>query len=592
MGVDTKRVILKKIADAVVKGDSSQVKEYIEDALALGLFPDVIIKEGLLPGIELVSEKHQRGEFYVGDLIASAGAMQAGAKIIKKKLRRETAAGTQGWIVIGTIEGDIHDLGKNIVSLTLEGSGYEVVDLGVNVSPTQFVEAVNKYHPDVVCISSLMTITMLNMKEVIKALEKAGLRHRVKIVIGGASVTHDFAAKIGADAYVKYGTDIVKKIKELSCKEDEDKHPVNLLSLLYTQDYQSIFQELTGIKPMITDKNGDVLLVGDEYPDICKICPEWSLKEHTGNVNVYICPANLVKVEAEIIADKTTGKIICGPLLTSTENNRHCVPLVQQVSSHKLMRITIAAQMMAELLSVRLQYKILKCKLEEQRSNILRSMKYQDELKTALKEANYRSLQSQVNPHFLFNSINSMARLAMLEEAKQTEQFAYALSRTLRYTLKNIKSKVKVIEEIQMIRDYLFVQQVRFSDRINVDVEIEEGIQGVEIPCMVLQPLVENAIIHGLEPLEKGGRLQLYGKRVGQNIVFSIVDNGVGIPHEKMEKIALLNFSSSGEGHITGLGLSNVYQRLMYHYGSGFGLEIQSEEGNGTTVQVIIPDTT
>ena len=84
MGVDTKRVILKKIADAVVKGDSSQVKEYIEDALALGLFPDVIIKEGLLPGIELVSEKHQRGEFYVGDLIASAGAMQAGAKIIKK----------------------------------------------------------------------------------------------------------------------------------------------------------------------------------------------------------------------------------------------------------------------------------------------------------------------------------------------------------------------------------------------------------------------------------------------------------------------------------------------------------------------------
>ncbi|MDD2235066.1 MAG: cobalamin-dependent protein [Desulfitobacteriaceae bacterium] len=592
MSGDTKQVMLKKIVDAMVKGDSAQTIKNVEEALTAGISPDVVIKDSLLPGMELVSEKYQRCELYVGDLIASAGAMQEGAKIIKEKLRKENVVCAQGWVVIGTIEGDIHDLGKNIVVLTLEGSGYEVIDLGVNVKPAQFVDAVNKYRPEIVCISSLLTITMLNMKEVIKALERADLRQHVKIVVGGAPVTYDFATSIGADAYVEYGTDIVRKIIELTCKGSKDKLSVNLLSILHKQDYQSIFQELTGIKPVIIDEKDNVLLKGDNCPDTCRVCLEWSLKEQTDSISVYICPGNLVRVEAEIAADITKGKLICGPLLTDTEDERHCRPSLQHVSPHKLTRITIAARMMAELLSAQLQEKNLKYHLEGLRKNVLRSMKYQDELKTSLKEANYCTLQSQVNPHFLFNSINSVARLAMLEEAKQTEQFAYALSRTLRYTLKNIKSQVKIIEELQMIRDYLFVQQVRFSDRISVDVEIEDEIQDVRIPCMVLQPLVENAIIHGLEPLEEGGSFQLYGKHVGQTIVFSIIDNGIGIPHDKLKKIALLDFSSSGDGHTTGLGLSNVYQRLLHNYGSGFGLEIQSEEGSGTTVQVMIPYTT
>ena len=138
----------------------------------------------------------------------------------------------------------------------------------------------------------------------------------------------------------------------------------------------------------------------------------------------------------------------------------------------------------------------LQQQVEEQKESLIRSLKFQEELKNALYEANYRSLQSQVNPHFLFNSLNSLARLAMLEGAEKTEKLSYALARILRYILKNYKGTVSVAEEIKMLQDYLFIQQVRFFDRLQIDFKIDEDIKNARIPCLALQPLVENAVLH------------------------------------------------------------------------------------------------
>lgn len=587
----TSKDIFNEIINAVIIGDSFKIKLLVEQALEKAIKPEAIIKEGLIPGMETVSAKFQSSEFYVVDVIVAANAMQTGVQVLKEKCCREKAFEAQSRVVIGTVEGDIHDLGKNIVALTLEGAGYEVIDLGVDVSPAQFVEAITKFHPDLVCISALLTVTMLNMQDVIEAIKEAGLRDRVKIIIGGAPVTQSFANKIGADAYVKYGTNVVQKVRELLEEEKNKKRSSLSFSSFVNRKHQEIFQKLFDIKPAFIDENGNVILKGEDFPTPCRECRKW-FREHSfreENTAILLCSGGLAVIEASIELDhRKTGKIKCGPFRLST-SSKDCTPAIKELSRLELERVLTVVRLVGEQIGHKARERLLEAQITEQRESIIRSLKFQEELRNALNEANYRSLQSQVNPHFLFNSLNSLARLAMLEEAERTEKFAYALSRTLRYILRNIKGTVKIAEEIQMIRDYLFIQQVRFSDRISVNLEIEDSVSEGRIPCMVLQPIVENAIIHGLEPLEGKGRLEISGKKEGQTVFFEITDNGVGIPPHKLKEISHLNINRSGRGHATGLGLVHVHQRLQHYFGSNYGLEIQSQEGKGTSVKIYLP---
>ncbi len=583
--------LFNEIINAVIAGDSLKVKQLVEQALEKDIKPEVIIKEGLILGMETVSAKFQSCEFYVADVIVAANAMQTGVRVLKEKCREEKAFETQGRVVIGTVEGDIHDLGKNIVAFTLEGAGYEVIDLGVNVSPAQFVEAVTRFGPDLVCISALLTVTMLNIKDVIEAIKEAGLRERVKIIIGGAPVTQSFANKIGADAYVKYGTNVVQKVREL-LKEEKQKEPRIRFSLILNRKHQEIFQKLFDIKPAFIDESGRVILQGEEFPVACRECRDWYQENGSEDENTKLrsCSGGLAVIEAPVEVDtRKIGRITCGPFRKRTGLTKSCTPQVRELSHHELEKVLVTVEAVAEQMASKAREYLLEAQIEEQRKTIIRALKFQEELKNSLNEANYRSLQSQVNPHFLFNSLNSLARLAMLEEAEQTEKFAYALSRALRYILRNIKGTVKIAEEIQILRDYLFIQQVRFSDRISVNLEIDDSISEGRVPCLVLQPLVENAIIHGLEPLEEKGKLEISGKREGQTVFFEIRDNGVGIPPQKLREISQLNINSSGRGHATGLGLVHVHQRLQHYFGSNYGLEIQSREGKGTSVRICLP---
>ena len=192
--------ILEDISAALQKGKAKDVKELVQQAIGEGLGAQTILEEGLLSGMNIIGGKFKRNEVYVPEVLIAARAMNAGTALLKPLLASAGVEAT-GKVVIGTVKGDLHDIGKNLVRMMMEGKGLEVIDLGVDVSAEKFIEAINDHQADIVALSALLTTTMNEMKVVIDALDAAGLRNKVKVMIGGAPITEGFRASIGADAY-------------------------------------------------------------------------------------------------------------------------------------------------------------------------------------------------------------------------------------------------------------------------------------------------------------------------------------------------------------------------------------------------------
>jgi len=192
--------ILEQISTAVIEGDLGEIADLTEDALDDGLSADQILNEGLMPGMDYVGVEFKAGNMFVPEVLRSAKTMQNSMDILKPLLA-ESGVKMVGKVLLGTVKGDLHDIGKNLVGMMCEGAGFEVKDLGKDVAPEDFVEAVKEFEPDVVGMSALLTTTMRAMESTIKVLEEAGLRDKVKIMIGGAPVTQAFADQIGADGY-------------------------------------------------------------------------------------------------------------------------------------------------------------------------------------------------------------------------------------------------------------------------------------------------------------------------------------------------------------------------------------------------------
>jgi 5-methyltetrahydrofolate--homocysteine methyltransferase len=204
------------MARALIVGDKDTVAAKTREGLGLSMNPKDLIFKGLIPGMDVVGEKFRRNEYYVPQVLLSARAMYAGLDLLKPLI---TAAATGsdyfGIVVIGTAQGDLHDIGKNLVSMMLEGAGFKVVNLGRDVAPEKFVAAVEEHNANIVGISALMTTTMPAMKRTIDALIKAGLRERVKVMVGGAPVSQAFCDEIGADGYARDSTLAGVKAKHL-----------------------------------------------------------------------------------------------------------------------------------------------------------------------------------------------------------------------------------------------------------------------------------------------------------------------------------------------------------------------------------------
>lgn len=204
---------LKPIFDAVLSGKAPEVESGVLAAIEAGVTAEVILQDGLIAAMKEVGQLFEEGEYFVPEMLIAARAMQAGLGHLKPLLVEEGAQ-SSGVVAIGTVKGDLHDIGKNLVAMMLEGAGMEVIDLGNDVDVEVFMEAVQN-GANVVGMSALLTTTMNNMKDVIEALEDIGKREETKVIIGGAPVTQEFADEIGADAFAPDASSAVRKVNEL-----------------------------------------------------------------------------------------------------------------------------------------------------------------------------------------------------------------------------------------------------------------------------------------------------------------------------------------------------------------------------------------
>jgi 5-methyltetrahydrofolate--homocysteine methyltransferase len=205
---------IETIYNAVLEGDAAGAKAGVNAALTAGLAPEAILKDGLIAAMGEVGRLFEENEYFVPEMLVAARAMQGGLALLKPHLAAGGAI-SAGKVIIGTVKGDLHDIGKNLVAMMLEGAGFEIVDLGTDVAPEKFVQAVIEHKPQVIGMSALLTTTMPSMSATVKALQEAGLREQVKVIIGGAPVTDGFAKQIGADGYSADASSAVRLTKTL-----------------------------------------------------------------------------------------------------------------------------------------------------------------------------------------------------------------------------------------------------------------------------------------------------------------------------------------------------------------------------------------
>ena len=206
--------LFEKLAERLMAGKIDEVKELSQQGLDQGATARDIIDKGLLAGMDVVGKRFKAGDMFIPEVLLCARCMHAAMDILKPMLSEGDSAGV-GVYLIGTVEGDLHDIGKNLVSMMLQGAGFEVIDLGTNITPQQFVDAVKEHKPAILGLSALLTTTMPKMEETINALKEAGVRDQVKIMAGGAPVTQSFVEEIGADAYGANAASATEKAKEL-----------------------------------------------------------------------------------------------------------------------------------------------------------------------------------------------------------------------------------------------------------------------------------------------------------------------------------------------------------------------------------------
>jgi len=205
---------LNVLYESIVNGKLETAVAITNEAIAEGINPQEIINDYMIKGMEEMGQRFQDGRAYVPNLLMSARAMKGSLDLLKPLLKGDTSS-SMGKVVIGTVKGDLHDIGKNLVASMLEGCGFEVINLGVDVSSEKFVEAVKEHQADIICMSALLTTTMNYMKEVVTAVENAGLKNQVKIMVGGAPLSKTFANQIGADGYSDNANSAVQTAKEL-----------------------------------------------------------------------------------------------------------------------------------------------------------------------------------------------------------------------------------------------------------------------------------------------------------------------------------------------------------------------------------------
>jgi len=316
---------------------------------------------------------------------------------------------------------------------------------------------------------------------------------------------------------------------------------------------------------------------------------------------VYTCHAGLMDCAAPIVVNNHhIGSVLGGQVLVHGEKTRDSID-IDSISIKYNIPLDKLKEVVASIPIVEREY-LHNCvefytflasniaqmgihKLTQEQ--LLKESQEKIELENLNKKAQLKTIKAQINPHFLFNTLNTIARLALIEDSPRTEELIYTLSDLLRYNLRNTEEFPKISTEIENIKRYLDIQTLRYSDRIIYDLDLEDSILDCRIPTMILQPLVENSLIHGLETKRDGGKVIIKGRINSEDdIVIEVNDNGKGI---KSSTLHLINNMSSIENANLGIGIQNTHNRLRNYFGEGYGLKIESTLNIGTSVKIYIP---
>lgn len=397
-----------------------------------------------------------------------------------------------------------------------------------------------------------------------------------------------------------------------------------IIDIEVLQEVQDKFAQATGLAAVIADKDGNPLTRPSCFTRFCELirstpgglvkCQQSDAKlglmasQSQKPVMAY-CHAGLMDLAAPIIVNgKHLGSVLCGQVLPekSPAKNRelaaylfNCIgnlsdgdKLVEELPVMSTVRFEAAAgllQIMAQYI-VQIGINSLNEKLVNQKNmELMQEEASRIRLENDLKTMELKALQSQVNPHFLFNTLNTIVRLAMIEGAEETEKVSYALAHLLRYTLRRIEQEVTLQDEVKHVEEYLMIQQYRYGDRLKSEIDISEKAARLKLPILTLQPLVENAIVHGLEPKIEGGNIRIAAAEEGSIVRITVEDNGLGMTEQRLQEICHSLAAQTGRGHTTGIGFTNVIKRLSHYFGEKFSYEIHSELAKGTRILLKCP---
>lgn len=386
------------------------------------------------------------------------------------------------------------------------------------------------------------------------------------------------------------------------------------------QSIQDKFAEATGLAAVIVDRDGIPVTNCSRFTSFCKTIrycekgfQKCTLSDSQGGIRAkeegksapYVCESGLIDMAAPIILEnRFIGTILCGQIILEEDGREKTLERVKERTKdididfdtikrkfndiEVLPKSRIVAA--TEFLSITANYIAEMGLANIYQQELLEESRSRRQLEEHLRTKKLQILQSQVNPHFLFNVLNSIARLSLIEGASETEDMVYALSDLLRYSLRNVEEVVKLEEELNCVKDYITIQQKRYKDKFDFVIDIEEEFMDINIPLLTIQPLLENSIIHGFK--EKAtGRVEIKAEKNEKMISISVIDNGLGMKKNFSEDLLDSRTKNKDKitSHITGIGINNVHQRLKHYFGEEYGLEINSEINNGTEVKINLP---
>lgn len=362
---------------------------------------------------------------------------------------------------------------------------------------------------------------------------------------------------------------------------------------------------LSDLPLFLVDTNGDILFEFIPSPDFCtyvcqenkgQVCPDYKCRLNSSGQNRFVCHYGLENILFPIIFQGEILGYIVGvqSYLEENEYQKHMIEVqsLKKDISPEFIAKSILSLKTVESNKVKIHEQLcghiaknialdLSESISHEDSDAIRLSIEKEMLEKKIIDLEGKNMALTINPHFLFNTLNCIARIAYFENS-QTEELIYCLSDLLRYNLKQNNQLHTIGAEIDNIKKYLFIQKVRFKNRLVYDCIIPENINAYRIPNMVIQPLVENAVIHGITPKRDGGKISIYAEEYKNEIVISIIDNGNGFPKDVLQDIQKFENKS-------GLGFGNTNKRLKRYYGEQYGLKIVKSDYSGSTVTITIP---